>query len=307
VGQVGTRSITLDEVDRHAAGKLQRLRNDEYEARRQALDEIIVEQLFQKEAAERGLTQDALLKAEIDAKVPPPTAAEVKSIYEQNKAAAGGRSLEEVTPLIERSVRERRTAERAERFRDELKAKTGVKVTLEAPRVPLTVPADAPAIGPAHAPVTIVEYLDYQCPFCHRAQGVVDEVLSRYPGKVRFVHRDFLLGKPRSLPAARAARCAGEQGKFWEYHRNLLVSPGDMSDEDLRHRATSMGLDAGKFSACAASDRYDADIRRSTESGNAVGIDATPTFFINGRRLMGALPADQFAEAIDEELARSKS
>jgi len=307
VGQVGTRSITLDEVDRHAAGKLQRLRNDEYEARRQALDEIIVEQLFQKEAAERGLTQDALLKAEIDAKVPPPTAAEVKSIYEQNKAAAGGRSLEEVTPLIERSVRERRTAERAERFRDELKAKTGVKVTLEAPRVPLTVPADAPAIGPAHAPVTIVEYLDYQCPFCHRAQGVVDEVLSRYPGKVRFVHRDFLLGKPRSLPAARAARCAGEQGKFWEYHRNLLISPGDMSDEDLRNRATSMGLDAGKFSACAASDRYDADIRRSTESGNAVGIDATPTFFINGRRLMGALPADQFAEAIDEELARSKS
>ncbi|PYP99967.1 MAG: hypothetical protein DMF82_23375 [Acidobacteria bacterium] len=307
VARAGGNSITLEEVDRHAAGKLLRLRNEQYETRRQALDEMITEQLFQKEAAARGLTQEALLKAEIEGKVAAPTAAEVALIYEQNKAAAGGRSLAEVTPLIERSVRERRLAERAAKFRDELKAKAGVKVSLEAPRVDLTVPANAPALGPAGAPVTIVEYLDYQCPFCHRAESVVEEVLGRYPGRVRFVHRDFLLGKPRSLAAARAARCAGEQGKFWEYHRSLLVSPGDMGDEDLRNRAASMGMDAGKFSSCATSDRYDADIRSSTESGNAVGIDATPTFFINGRRMTGALPADQFAEAIEEELNRPKS
>ena len=305
VAQVGGASITLEEVDRRAAGKLQRLRNEEYDARRQALDDMIVERLFQKEAAARGVTQDALLKAEVDAKVTPPTAGDVKTVYEQNRAAAGTRTLAELTPLIERSLREHRQAERAAQFRDELKAKTGVKVTLDAPRVAMTVPADAPTLGPAGAPVTIVEYLDYQCPFCHRAQGVVDEVLSRYAGKVRFVHRDFLLGKPRSLPAARAARCAGEQGKFWEYHRNLLVGSGDMSDEDLRSRAAAMGLDAGRFSACVASDRFDADIQRSTQSGNALGIDATPTFFVNGRRLMGALPADQFAEVIDSELGKS--
>jgi protein-disulfide isomerase len=304
VAQVGGASITLEEVDRRAAGKLQRLRNEEYDVRRQALDEMIVERLFQKEAAERGVTQDALLKAEVDAKVTPPTAGDVKTVYEQNRAVAGTRTLADLAPVIERSLREHRLAERAAQFRDELKAKTGVKVTLDAPRVAVTVPADAPVLGPASAPVTIVEYLDYQCPYCHRAQGVVDEVLNRYPGKVRFVHRDFLLGKPRSLPAARAARCAGEQGKFWEYHRDLLLSSGDMGDEDLRTRAAAMGLDAGKFSACVASDRFDADIKRSTESGNALGIDATPTFFINGRRLQGALPADQFAEVIDSELGR---
>src|SRR5207247_3598082 len=132
------------------------------------------------------------------------------------------RTLAELAPVIERSLRERRLAERAAQFRDELKAKTGVKVTLDAPRVAVTVPADAPVLGPAGAPVTIVEYLDYQCPFCQRVQGVVDDVMSRYPGQVRFVHREFLLGKPRSLAAARAARCAGEQGRFWEYHRDLL-------------------------------------------------------------------------------------
>ncbi len=305
VANVGGSSITLEEVDRHAAGKLLRLRNEQYETRRQALDEMITEQLFQKEAAARGVTQEALLKAEIDGKVAAPTAAEIQVIYAQNKAAVGGRTLAEVTPLIERSVRERRMAERAAQFRDELKAKAAVKVSLEAPRVRLTVPADAPALGPAAAPVTIVEYLDYQCPFCHKAESAVEEVLGRYPGRVRFVHRDFLLGKPRSLAAARAARCAGEQGKFWEYHRSLLTAAGDMSDEDLRGRAASMGLDAGKFSSCAASGRYDADIHGSTESGNAVGIDATPTFFVNGRRLTGALPAGQFAEAINEELLRS--
>ena len=302
IAKVGGDSITLEEVDHRAAGKLQRLRNEEYDARRQALDEMIVERILQKEAAERGITQDALLKAEVDAKVTPPTAGDVKTIYEQNRAAAGSRTLAELAPVIERSLREHRLAERAAQFRDELKAKTGVKVTLDAPRVAVAVPADAPALGPASAPVTIVEYLDYQCPFCHRAQGVVDEVLNRYPGKIRFVHRDFLLGKPRSLPAARAARCAGEQGKFWEYHRNLLLSSGDMGDEDLRSRAATMGLDAGKFSACVDSDRFDADIKRSTESGNSLGIDATPTFFVNGRRLTGALPADQFAEVIDSEL-----
>jgi protein-disulfide isomerase len=301
VAQVGGASITLEEVDRRAAGKLQRLRNEEYDARRQALDEMIVERLFQKEAAERRVTQDALLKAEVDAKVTPPTAGDVKAIYEQNRAVAGTRTLAELAPVIERSLREHRLAERAAQFRDELKAKTGVKVTLDAPRVAVTVPADAPALGPASAPVTIVEYLDYQCPFCHRAQSVVDEVMNRYAGKVRFVHRDFLLGKPRSLPAARAARCAGEQGKFWEYHRDLLVGSGDMSDEDLRNRAAAMGLDAGRFSACVASDRFDADIKRSTESGNSLGIDATPTFFVNGRRLTGALPTGQFAEVIDSE------
>lgn len=307
VARLAGDSITLEEVDRHAAGKLLRLRNEQYEARREALDEMIAERLFKKEAATRGLTQEALLKAEIEGKVAAPTAAEVAMIYEQNKAAAGGRSLAEVTPLIERSVRERRLAERAAKFRDELKAKASVQVSLEAPRVPLNVPAAAPALGPTNAPVTIVEYLDYQCPFCHRAEAVVEQVLGRYPGRVRFVHRDFLLGKPRSLAAARAARCAGEQGKFWEYHRSLLTAAGDMSDEDLRSRAASMGLDAGRFSSCAASGRYDADINSSTESGHAVGIDATPTFFINGRRLTGALPAGQFAEAIEEELNRSKS
>jgi protein-disulfide isomerase len=305
VAQLGGTAITMEEVDARAAGKLERVRNEEYEVRRQALDELIAERLIQKEAASRGLTQEALLKAEVDAKVASPTAGEVKAVYEQNKAAAGGRSLAELTPLIERTLRQQGLAQRAGAFRSELKAKAGVKVSLDAPRAQLTVPADAPALGPATAPVTIVEYLDYQCPFCHRVQGAVDEVMSKYPGKIRFVHRDFLLGKPRSLPAARAARCAGDQGKFWDYHRDLLTRPGDMGDADLQGRASGLRLDPAKFSTCLASDRFDAAIQRATASGGALGIEATPTFFVNGRRVVGAVPAEQLAEVIENELGKS--
>ena len=175
VAHVAGSNITLEDVDHRAGGKLQRLRDEEYQARHQALEEIIAERLVEKEAASRGLTTEALLKAEVDAKVPLPTPAEVKGIYEQNRASAGGRSLEQVAPLIERSLRQQRLAERAGQFRDELKARAAVKVSLEAPRTPLEIPADAPVLGPAGAPVTIVEYLDYQCPFCHRVQGVVDD------------------------------------------------------------------------------------------------------------------------------------
>jgi protein-disulfide isomerase len=307
VGEVGKQKITLDEVNRRAAGRLQRLENEAYDVRRQTLDEMISERLIEQAASERGLTKDALLKAEVQDKVAPPTPAEIKAVYEANRAAAGGRSLEELTPLIERSLRQQRVAERASAFRDELKTRAGVKISLEAPRADLALPADAPALGPANAPVTIVEYLDYQCPFCHRAQTVVDDIMGRYPGKIRFVHRDYLLGKPRSLAAARAARCAGEQGKFWEYHRDLLLKPGDMEDADLKSRAAGMGLDAGKFAACAVSERFDDDIHRATESGQSLGIDSTPTFFINGRRLVGAVPAQDFTEVIEEELGRGKS
>jgi protein-disulfide isomerase len=177
-----------------------------------------------------------------------------------------------------------------------------VKILLSEPRAVVQVPASAASLGPADAKVTIVEFLDYQCPFCHRAQESVDQMLKEYEGKVRFVHRDYLLGKPRSLAAARAARCAGEQGKFWEYHRSLLLQAGDLSDADLTNRAKALGLDGGRFASCAATDKFDADIQSATDAGSQLGVSGTPTFFVNGKRAVGALTEQQFRELIDAEL-----
>jgi len=300
--QIGGTRITLDEVDKRVAGTLARIDFEKYEARRRALDDMVSERLIDEAARAKGVTREALLKAEVDDKVPPPTDQDVRATYEKHKAQLGGMTFEQLQDRIRRSLHDQAIAERAALYRLGLKKDTQVTILLEAPRTQVEVPAQAPSQGPADAKVTIVEFLDYQCPYCHRAQEAVDEVLKQYQGRVRFVHRDYMLGKPRSLPAARAARCAGEQGKFWEYHRGLLVEAGDLSDADLLRRAGALGLDGSKFTACAATDRFDADIHGATEAGGELGVSGTPTFFINGRRLVGARPVRDFQEIIDAEL-----
>src|SRR5207244_3174769 len=155
-----------------------------------------------------------------------------------------------------------------EALKSELRDKASVRIALAVPRVDVPVPADAPVLGPREAPVTIVEFADYQCPYCHRAQETVEQVLSQYPGKVRLVAREFPLDMhPRANAASRAARCAGEQDRFWEYHRDLLKNATDYSDEDLKRRAANLHLDEAAFAGCLASNRYDAAIRTSVEQG----------------------------------------
>ena len=296
--------VTREEVDRRAASRLARIRQEEYDARREALDEILAERVLDREAAARGTTRDELLKAEVEAKVPAPGAAEIEAVYEQNRARLGGRTREDVTPEISRALRQQALAARTSTFGKELRKKAGVRILLDPPRTEIAIPADAPSLGPADAPVTIVEFSDYQCPYCRRAQPALDQLLSQYGDKVRFVHRDFPLdGHPRAVPSARAARCAGEQGRFWEYHRDLLSAPGDLGDQDLSARAARVGLDAGRFSSCLSSDRHEDVVRQGLQDGARSNVSATPTLFINGRMVMGARPFDQLQEVVDAELA----
>ena len=308
VAEVDGARITRGELDKKAAESLVAIRQQEYETLRRALDEMIVDRLVEKEASARGLSREALLKAEIDDRVPPPDPGLLDMLYEQHKQRFGGKTREEMGPEIARAVREQGLSARRSAFHDDLRSRAQVKVTLEPPRAEVAVPADAPALGPATAPVTIVEFSDYQCPYCHRAQETVDELLAKYKDKVRFVHRDFPLdGHAQALPAARAARCAGEQGKFWDYHRGLLNAPGDLSEPDLKGRAASLGLDGAKFGSCLESPHHEKAIRASVEDGARLGVTGTPAFFINGRMLFGARPIEQFQEIIDAELAAGGS
>jgi protein-disulfide isomerase len=304
VAEVEGERITLAELDHQLVEKMPQDRV--FEMRRQVLDEMVAERLIAREAKKRGLTPDQLTKAEVEGKAKPVGEADVKDLWARSNLAARGASMEQYRPQMERSLREQRKSERKAAFAEELKAKAAVKVTLEEPRARLTIPADAPMLGPANAPVTMVEFLDYQCPYCHRVQGVVDQVLQRYPGKVRFVHRDFPLDSlhPEARQAARAARCAGDQGKFWQYHRRLLAEPGH-DDANLKLKAVAEGLDEKRFGACLASTEHDKSIEHALEQGQELGVTGTPTFFINGRRLVGVRPPEDFARIIDEELARA--
>jgi protein-disulfide isomerase len=303
VAEVDGAPILASELDRQAAGRLARVRQEEYDIRRQALDELIAERLVAAEAARRKVAPEELLRQEVDAKAGAMPDAQVELLYEQNKDRFAGMPRADAIARIREIVGERAKAERRAAYEAELRKAARVAVRLEAPRVSVEVPAGVPATGPENAPVTIVEFTDYQCPYCHRAQGTIDEVMRRYAGKVRLVHMEFPLdGHPGAVPAARAARCAGEQGKFWEYHRSLMTAPGALDEADLEGRAASLGLGAGPFASCLSSDRHDAAIQASAEQGASLGVTGTPAYFVNGRLISGARPFESFAEIIDQEL-----
>jgi protein-disulfide isomerase len=303
VAEVDGKPITRGELETKAAEALVALRQQEYETLQRTLDQMIAERLMDKEAAARKVSREALLKAEVEDRVPMPDAARIDAVYEQHKHRFPGQTKEIMTPDIVRAVRQQELGARHQAFAEELRKKASVRVSLEPPRAQVAVPKGSPVLGPETAAVTMVEFSDYQCSYCRRVQGVVDELVARYPGKLRLVHRDFPLDNHgRALPAARAAHCANEQGKFWDYHRGLFNTPGDFSDEDFKARAAALGLDRGKFDSCLQSPRHDAFIKASIEDGARIGVTGTPAFFINGRFLFGARPIEQFQEIIDAEL-----
>lgn len=304
-GYLGDLPITLEEVDREAAPQLREVRQSEYAARRAAFERLADQKLVEKEAAARGLSVPDLLKAEVEDKVAQPTEDEIGSFYEKNKARFGGRTKEEVREQIRQSLRAQKAAGRRSEFYRELRQRAGLRFLLDPPRVQVPIPPGEPARGPENAPITLVEFADFQCPFCRRSHPTVEQLLEEYKDKVRYVFRDYPLSfHQRAFPASEAARCAGDQGKYWEYYDSLMEVSGDLSDADLKKRATDLGLDLAAFTACLESDRHEAAIRAGLEDGSAAGVSGTPSFFINGRMIVGAKPIHEFKTIIEEELAR---
>jgi Thioredoxin/SurA N-terminal domain len=225
VATIDGKPILAKDLDARVERRLSRLRQEEYEIRSQALEEMISERLLVKEAGIRGITAEGLLRDEVDVQVKEPDPTLVEQLYEQNKARFPGKAKDEVVAEIRKVLKDRARAESANDLQRRLRAKSKVEVALKAPRTHMPVSAAAPVLGPNDAPITIVQFTDYQCPYCHRAQTTIDEVMSRYAGKVQLVHRDFPLDfHGQAFAAARAARCAGEQGKFWDYYRSRMTA-----------------------------------------------------------------------------------
>jgi protein-disulfide isomerase len=303
VAEMDGLTITRKELDARIVGDLARLRQEEYDLRRGAIDDLVKEELTQREAAARGISAEALFDAEVRKKAKEVTSADVEAFYEANKDRVRGQAKAMVVPQIRHMLEQDATDARAREFQRELEARARLRVLLEPPRVDIPIPAMAPSLGPADAKVTIVEFTDYQCPFCHRAQQTVERLLDRYQGRIRLVYRDLPLDMhTRAFAAARATRCANEQNRFWDLHRNLLENPGSFSDDDFKERAKELGLDGEQFAACLDSPRHDPAIQASLDEAVRIGIRATPTFLINGRMISGARPFDDFADVIEEEL-----
>ncbi len=302
---VGKKTIDRADVEKAVRSQLIALDNERYNAIKTGLDQLVADALFEQEAAARGITVEQLQQTEIVDKIPPPNDADIQRVYDDNKDQLEGASLDQVKDQIVEYLLRQKTQERRQALIDELEKKYPTKTALKPPVVQVSL-GSTPAKGNPKAPVTIIEFSDYECPFCKKVEPTVREVLKTYgPDKVRFAYRNFPLPFHQSArPAAEAAGCAAEQGKFWEYHEKLMDAT-DLSAENMKKLAASVGVDQKKFDECVASQKFKDEIEKDLKAGEEAGVNGTPAFFINGRMIDGAQPFDKFKEVIDEELAAS--
>ena len=303
---IGSVTISEEELDRAVGAKLTRLMTDVYNVRRGVLEDLIGTKLLEVEAARRKITVDELVKIEVEDKVTVPETSEIEKVFEGVASRFPGMTKEQALAEIARTSRETRMRNRKAEFIRELRAASGVQVNLQPPRV--QVKAEGPSRGNPNAPVTIVEFSDFECQFCGRAVETLKKVEDKYGDQVRIVFRDYPLPMHRTAKrAAEAAHCANEQQKFWDMHDKLFSKTGPISEGDLFRYAGQIGLDHDRFSICMGEGKYAQAWKPSMDEGAAVGVQSTPTFFINGRLIVGAASLEMFSRVIDEELASVKT
>ncbi|MSO56769.1 MAG: thioredoxin [Acidobacteria bacterium] len=287
-------SITLAQVDEKAlrapAGGFGSLTLSQaiYEARRAAADDIIASVLLDQEAKRRNLERAALDEQGITAKAKPVVEAEALAWYQANPQQVRGATLDQLREPIQSLLIEQRIQNARDTYLDTLKARTPVRVMLEPPRVAVEA-GSSQAKGPSKAPIELIEFADFQCPYCLAATPTVKRVFETYGDRIRFVFRNFPLENHLTArPAAEAAQCANEQGQFWAYHDRLFGEPGKLSDADLKQTAAALGMDSPRFNRCVDEHKYHSAVDADAQAGGEAGVTGTPAFFINGRLLSGA-------------------
>ena len=236
------------------------------------------------------------------------TEQEVETTYQQNKAQLKGEESS-VRDQIRAALQRNKLTTRRDEFLTALRAQSKLVMNLTPPpvlRVSVSADDGAPVKGPANAPVTIVEFSDFHCPFCRRVLPALSELESRYGDRVKLVFRDFPIESlhPGATKAHEAARCANDQGKFWSYHDKLFDSPPRSTSELFVALAKEVGLDMDAFESCLRNGKHLNAIQADIAEGNRVGVSGTPAFFINGRTISGAQPLEAFVRIVEDELER---
>ena len=302
VAEIGGRKLTRAALEQKQTGKLLQARYQYYLAEREALEQFIDEQLVEMQAQRENLTVEQLVKREVISQVHEPTEDQLQVFYEGMRTEE---PYEVARQKIVATLNQIRLGKLRTAFLQSLRSQAAIRVALTPPTANVAVD-DAPTRGPQDAPVLIVEFADYECPYCQRVSPDLKKLQQEFPGKVAVAFKDFPLVMHRNAQkAAEAARCAGQQGRFWDYHDVLFANTTKLELTHLKAYARDLKLDPARFDQCVDGSEQAAAVQKDLAQAQRLGLTGTPGFFINGHFVSGAVPYGTLREIVQQELASS--
>lgn len=303
--------ITMADVRSRVGDALDKIETQYQRSRSKTIDStiqtILRDRVLDAEAKRQGKTFDELVQSESGVSLEP-TELDVSNWYSENLGRVGGRSLDQVRPQIVAYLRDQRRKDAVLKLQERLDTEYEVKLHFEPYRMTFN-NAGAPTLGKPGAPVTVVEFSDFECPYCQSFAPTLKQIEKEFGDKVHIVYRQYPIPSlhPNAFKAAEASLCANEEGKFWEYHDVMFREQKSLSVADLKEKARRLGLNAKRFEGCLDSGKYVEQVQNDQKEGMRAGITGTPTIFVNGLLVEGgAVPYETIAALINRELARVK-
>lgn len=312
-GSIGDQKITMADVHDLAGDDLDKLETQYQLAKSRiigvALDSIVHQRTIAVEAKKEGKTEEQLIAAAAPGGTIEPTGVAIETWYKENSDRLGGRTLDQLRSQIADLLRKQNHDDAEKALVKQMKTAWKVAITYQPYRLQFA-NGDAPVRGKKDAPITLVEFSDFQCPFCQRMAPVLKQISEQYGDKVRLVYRQDPIPSlhPFALKAAEASLCAQEQGKFWEMHDAMFQNQTKLAVSDLKETAQHLGMDGKKFNSCIDSGRYAEQVQNDAKEAVRAGVAGTPAVFVNGIVIPGgSVPLGTVQAAIDRELARSSA
>ena len=304
VAEVNGDKLTVADLEQKEATELLQSRYKYYQAERKALDNLIDQHLLEMQASKENLTVDQLLQREVTSKLKAdPTEEQLRIYYE---GVETDQPFEAMREQILQHIREARQTKARAAYLKGLRSHAQISIALTSPTAPVEL-TRSPVRGNRDAPVVLVEFADYQCPYCQKIHPDLEKLQKEYGNRLALVYKDYPLPMhPYAQKAAEAARCAGVQGKFWEFH-DMLFAGKKLQPADLKEQARTLNLDEQQFDKCIVEGLEAADVEKDAEEARSLGITGTPSFFINGHFFSGVLSYAALHDMVEQQLARSPS
>jgi len=302
VAEVDGQKLTRADLEQKQGAKLLQARYQQYLAEREALDQLIDQQLLEMQADREHVSVEELLQREVTGRVKDPTEDQLQVFYEGLKTTE---PFDAVRDKILGTIRQIRLGKARSAYVQSLRSQASVRILLTPPNAQMT-PDNAQRRGPENAPVLLVEFADYECPYCQAVHPELKKLQDEFGDKLAVVFKDFPLPMhANAQKAAEAARCAGAQGRFWDFHDRLFSNGRKFELAQLKEQARTLGLDGARFDRCLDANEQAGAVQKDFAEGQRLGLTGTPSFFINGHFLSGAVKYATLREIVGQQLATS--